>query len=182
MTSREAELAFADEAGRHFARQYGMPPMTGRVAGWLLICDPPQQTTAEIAHALRASRSAVGAAVDMLERFSIVRRTRAAGERSDRISMNPDAGAQGLESPAEYAAMAALARHGLEVLHDEPPARRARLLEVAALHEWLLARMPALAAEWNAHRDALRASGELPASDLPRSGASISDPRPPPRQ
>src|SRR5262245_7248486 len=169
MSRREAELSFADQAGRHFARQYGMPPMTGRVAGWLLICDPPEQTTAEIADALQASRSAVGSAVDMLESFSFVRRARAAGERSDRISINPDAGAQGLESPAEYGAMAALARHGLDVLRDEPPARRARLLEVAAFYDWLLQRMPALAAEWNAHRDSLRASGELP--ELSRTGA-----------
>jgi hypothetical protein len=134
-----------------------------------------------IHEALRASPSAVGAAVDMLERFSLVRRTHAPGERSDRISINPDAGAQGLESPAEYGAMAALARHGLAVLRDEPPARRARLLEVAAFSDWLLARMPALAAEWNAHRDALRASGELPDPGLPRSGAILFDPRPPPR-
>jgi DNA-binding MarR family transcriptional regulator len=168
MISRDAELSFADQAGRHFARQYGMPPMTGRVAGWLLICDPPEQTAAEIAEALGASRSAVGSAIDMLESFAFVRRSRTAGERADRVAVNPEAGAQGLDSRAEFAAMAALARQGLEVLDGEPPARRARLLEVATFHTWLLERMPALAAEWNAHRDALRASGELPD---PASGA-----------
>ena len=62
-----AELDFADQVGRFFARQYGMPPATGRVAGWLLICDPPAQTAAEIAEALQMSRSAVGAAVSTLE-------------------------------------------------------------------------------------------------------------------
>jgi DNA-binding MarR family transcriptional regulator len=162
MTSRDAEIAFADQAGRHFARQYGMPPMTGRVAGWLLICDPPEQTTAEIADALQASRSAVGSAVDTLESFSIVRRSRPPGERSDRIRVNPEAGAQGLESPAEFGAMAALARHGLMVLRDEPLERRARLLELAAFYDWLLQRMPALAQEWREHREALRAAGQLP--------------------
>jgi DNA-binding MarR family transcriptional regulator len=161
MLSHEAELAFADQAGRHFARQYGVPPMTGRVAGWLLICDPAAQTSAEIADGLGASRSAVGSAVDTLERFSFVRRTRAAGERSDRISINPEAGTQGLQSPAEFGGMAALLRHGLSVLRDEPAARRTRLLELAAFYEWLLERMPALAAEWVAYRETLRASGEL---------------------
>jgi hypothetical protein len=48
------------------------------------------------------------------------------------------------------------------VLHDAPPARWARLLEAAAFYEFLLERMPALADEWRARRDALRASGELP--------------------
>jgi DNA-binding MarR family transcriptional regulator len=173
MLSREAELEFADQAGRHFARQYGTPPMTGRVAGWLLICDPPAQTSAEIAEGLGASRSAVGSAVDTLERFSFVRRTRAAGERSDRISINPEVGTQALQSPAEFGAMAALARHGLSVLQDERPARRARLLELAAFYEWLLERMPALAAEWVAHRETLRVSGELLEPDAgSRTGAA----------
>jgi DNA-binding MarR family transcriptional regulator len=161
----DRELAFADEFGRFFARQYGMAPMNGRVLGWLLICDPPAQTAAEIAEALQASRSAVGTAVDLLERAALVRRTRAPGERADRIAINPNAAEQGLESPAEYAGLHALAVHGLEILADEPPARRRRLLEMAALHEFLMRRLPALSAEWRAHRDALLASGELPPDD-----------------
>jgi len=142
--------------------------MTGRVAGYLLICDPPTQTAAEIAEALKASRSAVGSAVEILERNSIARRTRAPGERADRISVHPAAGEEGLESPAEYAAYRALADQGLELLADAPPARRRRLLEFAAFQDFLAGRMPALAAEWRAHRDALIASGDLPHDpDLP---------------
>jgi hypothetical protein len=158
----DAELAFADQVGRHFARQYSVPPMTGRVLGWLLVCDQPQQTIAELAAALQASRSAVSSAVATLEGWSSVRRARAAGERVDRITVDPSFGVQSLEAPAEYAALGALARHGLDVLGDEPPARRARLLELAAFADFLAERMPVLAAEWIAHRDALRASGELP--------------------
>jgi DNA-binding MarR family transcriptional regulator len=160
--SIEDEMGFVDQAGRHFARQYGMPPMVGRVAGWLLICDPPEQTAGEIAEALQASRSAVANAVETLESFSFARRRRVPGERADRISVNPEAGAQAIESPAEFGAMAALVRHGLEVLAEAPPERRARLLEVRAFYDWLIERMPAIAAEWKARRDQLRASGELP--------------------
>jgi DNA-binding MarR family transcriptional regulator len=164
----DAELSFADEFGRFFARQYGMAPMTGRVAGWLLICDPPAQTAAEIAEALQASRSAVGTAVDLLEENAFARRTRAPGERADRISIDPAAGEKGLDSPAEYAAYRALATRGCEVLADARPARRRRLLELAAFHDFLIERLPALAAEWRAHRQALLASGELPHDpDLP---------------
>jgi DNA-binding MarR family transcriptional regulator len=157
----DAELAFADKLGRFFARQYGLPPVFGRVFAWLLICDPPEQTAAEIADALRTSRSAVGSAIVSLENQGLVLRTRAAGERADRVSFHPDAAVRGLESAEEYGAMMALAREGLEVLGDAQPARRARLLETVAFYEFLLERMPALAAEWRARRDALRASGEL---------------------
>jgi hypothetical protein len=160
--TREAEIAFVDQLGRFFARQYGLPPVTGRVLGWLLICDPPEQTAAEIAGALQTSRSAVGSAIASLENQGQIRRTRAAGERADRVSFHPDADVRSLESPVEYGAMLALAGHGLEVLRDAPPARRARLLGAVAFYEFLLERMPALADEWRARRAALQASGELP--------------------
>lgn len=154
--STEAELAFADKFGRYFARQYGLPPVFGRVSAWLLICDPPEQTAAEIAEALNTSRSAVGSAIAALENQGQIERKRAAGERADRVSFHPDAALRGLEAPEEYSSMLALAREGLEVLRDASPARRARLLETIAFYEFLLERMPALAEEWRARRDALR--------------------------
>lgn len=158
----DAELAYADQVGRFFARQYGMPPVTGRVAGWLLICDPPQQTAAEIAEALSASRSAIGSAVTSLETWRLVQRSRPTGERSDRIRINPGFGMQSLEDQTEHAALAAIARDGCELLADASPERRARLAELSAMADWLSERMPALAAEWREHRARLIASGELP--------------------
>jgi len=158
----DAELEFADQVGRHFARQYALPPMTGRVLGWLLVCEPPKQTVAELSEALRASRSAVSSAVSTLESWSFVQRSRPAGERVDLITLHPALWQQSFDSPVEYAAIGALARHGLEALGDEPPARRGRLLEMAAYSDFLMERMPPLGAEWRARRDALRASGELP--------------------
>ena len=81
--STEGDLAFADEVGRYFARTYQMPPITGSVLGWLLVCDPPQQTATELSEALRASRSAIGSAVSALEGQAFVRRSRCpASERS----------------------------------------------------------------------------------------------------
>src|SRR5262245_58271613 len=128
----DTELAFADKLGRYFGRQYGLPPVFGRVFAWLLICDPPEQTAAEIADALHTSRSAVGSAVVALENQGLVVRTRAAGERADRVSFHPEAAVRGLESSEEYGAMMALAREGLEVLGAASPERRARLLETVA--------------------------------------------------
>src|SRR5688500_13682232 len=159
----EVELAFADEVGRHFARQNALPPMTGRVAGWLMICDPPQQTIAELSEALRASRSAVSGAVTMLEEWSWIQRSRAAGERVDRVSLHPAIWLSMVDKQAEYTSLGALARHGLEALGEAPAGRRARLLEAAAFARFLAGRMPALAAEWQTYRETLRASGELPA-------------------
>jgi DNA-binding Lrp family transcriptional regulator len=161
----DAERDYVDHVGRHFAKSYGVPPVVGRMVGWLLICDPPRQTAAEISEGLGISRSAVGSAVTTLENWRVIERTRRPGERADRIGVHAAFGADNLEAADEYAALAALARNGLELLRDASPGRRARLLETAALAEFLLARMPQIAADWREHREALRASGELPASD-----------------
>ena len=62
----EAESAFVEEMGQALAG-YGMTPMAGRVWGWLLICDPPEQTAAELAEALGASRGAISGTARILE-------------------------------------------------------------------------------------------------------------------
>ena len=113
----DAQLAFADQAGSFYAREYGFPPVTGRVLGYLIVCDPPQQTINELAETLLASRSAITGAVRQLEGFHAVRRTRAAGDRLDRVSLDPAAGLQPKGfSPAPYLEQAALAREALALL------------------------------------------------------------------
>ena len=62
----------------------------------------------------------------------------------------------------EYQEQGELAREGLAILADEPPERRAVLLEWAAFADFLVARLPELEKDWKAHRESLRAAGELP--------------------
>ncbi|MBU3068125.1 MarR family transcriptional regulator [Nocardia sp. NEAU-G5] len=160
--SLDDELTFVDGIGRHFARQNGLPPMTGRVIGWLLICDPAQQTIAEMSEALRVSRSAVAAAITQLEEWSWIQRSRAAGERVDRINLDPTIWLRLLDKSEEYRALGAIAQRGLDLLHEASDARRARLAEAAAFAEFITERMPTIATEWQVRRDELRASGTLP--------------------
>jgi DNA-binding Lrp family transcriptional regulator len=95
------------------------------------ICDPREQSIAELAEALLASRSAIAGAVKTLEQLGLVRRSRAAGERMDRVGIDlTSRRALGFD-PTEYQEQAALAREGLAILADAPPERRAVLLEWA---------------------------------------------------
>ncbi|MDO8186935.1 MarR family transcriptional regulator [Conexibacter sp. JD483] len=159
------ELAFVDRLGRHYAKQYGVPPATGRVIGWLLICEPPQQTAAAIAEALGISRSAVGGAVTMLETWGAVEKTRQPGERADRVVVVGGFGSDGLARVDEYETLANFAREGLELLAGASEQQRARLLEMAAFAEFLIERLPQLADEWAVKRDEMRAAGALPRED-----------------
>jgi DNA-binding transcriptional regulator GbsR (MarR family) len=159
---RDEEITFADHVGRFYARRYAFPPMVGRVLGYLLVCEPPEQSIAELSEALLASRSAITGALDVLERLHAIRRSRAAGERMDRIRTDfSSAQSRGFDI-TEYQELGDLAREGLEVLADAPEERRADVLELAAFADFLVERTQALQKEWETHRDALRARGELP--------------------
>jgi DNA-binding transcriptional regulator GbsR (MarR family) len=159
---RDEEITFADHMGRFYARRYAFPPMVGRVLGYLLVCDPQNPTIAELSDALLASRSAVTGALEVLERLDVVRRSRAAGERMDRIHVDfSSAQSRGFDV-AEYQELGDLAREGLDVLKNAPPERRATLMEFEAFADWLVERTRTLQEEWEKHREALRASGELP--------------------
>ena len=84
----DAEITFADHMGRFYARRYGIPPMVGRLLGYLAVCDPREQSIGELAEALLASRSAIAGAVKTLESLGLIRRSRAAGERMDRVRID----------------------------------------------------------------------------------------------
>jgi DNA-binding MarR family transcriptional regulator len=160
--SHDAQLIFADHVGRFYARQYAFPPMAGRLLGFLLVCDPPQQTIDELGEALLASRSAITGAVKLLEGYRLARRTRVAGERVDRVSLDPSSQQPQNFDSAIHVEHAALFREGLALLDDAPPERRAPLAEMIALAEFLSERLPVLRDEWLALRTELRASGTLP--------------------
>jgi len=175
----DAQLTFADHVGRFYARQYAFPPMAGRLLGYLFVCDPPEQTIDELGDALLASRSAITGAVKLLEGYRMVRRTRLAGERMDRVSLDPASQQPQNFDSAIHTEHAALFREGLALLADAPPDRRAPLEEMVALAEFLSERLPALRDEWQAHRDQLRATGPQPGQLNPPSTAIAGDGQPP---
>jgi DNA-binding transcriptional regulator GbsR (MarR family) len=155
--NKDDQLLYTEHIGRFYARRYGFPPMVGRLLGYLTVCVPEKQSIIELADALMASRSAIAGAIQTLENYHLVNRTRAAGQRSDSISINP-AGLEGKGFDATiYQEQAALFREGLNVLKGEAQDQRASMLEeAAALAEFLGEQMPALQKEWHKQRDALR--------------------------
>ena len=156
----DAEITFSDHMGRFYARRFSFPPMVGRLIGYLAVCDPPNPTIGELAEALLASRSAIAGAVKTLETINVAQRSRVAGERMDRVRITAEQSMQ--MDVSEYEEMRELAREGLEVLRDAPPERRAALLEMSAFAGFLVEELPKLKQEWEARRQTLVASGDLP--------------------
>jgi DNA-binding transcriptional regulator GbsR (MarR family) len=158
----DAEITFADHMGRFYARRYGFPPMVGRLHGYLAVCDPPEQSIGELAEALLASRSAVAGAVKVLEAMSAIRRSRAAGERMDRVRIDLTSQQSMGMDIAEYEELRELAQEGLEVVRDAPIERQAVLLEVLAFADFLMEQIPLMRQAWEARREELVSEGRLP--------------------
>src|SRR5206468_6071272 len=123
------ESQFVEEMGQ-FLGSLGMTPMAGRMWGWLLICEPEEQTAADIATALQASRGAISGTARLLANAGLIRRTTRAGDRREYFSAPPEALDSMLASAASlYRQMRAIAERGLTAIADRPPRERARLEE-----------------------------------------------------
>jgi DNA-binding transcriptional regulator GbsR (MarR family) len=152
--NRDKVLIFADHTARFYAEKYGFAPVTGRVIGYLSVCQPMEQSINDIADALFTSRSAINGAIKTIENMNLIQRTRPAGTRADLISLNPpdwrDTGFQA----SEYEQSAALAREGLELLKDASPERRQPLEMMISMNDFLAERIPKLYDEWmNYHQN-----------------------------
>ena len=152
---------FVEELGVLLELEAGAPRMVGRVLGWLLVCDPPEQSAAELAERLQASRGSISTATRLLLRMGMVDRVRARGERFDRFSARPNAWDEIIWRREQFTAPRRVLRMGLEALGDEPPARRERLEELDALYAWWEQRIPELHEEYLAEH---RQSGRRPAA------------------
>ena len=124
-----AQSDFIEEMGQ-FLGGYGMTPMAGRMWGWLLLCEPPEQTAAEIADALQASRGAISGTARILASAGFIRRTTRRGDRREYFSSPPDALDSMLSNAAViYRRLREIAEHGLAAAEASSPSAHARLLE-----------------------------------------------------
>jgi len=113
--------AYAEEVGLWASRQ-GASPAYGKLLGWLLICDPPQQTSAELAAALEMSNGSISTNMRMLERSGLARRVAIKGHRGHAYEMSPDAMLRGTaDAIPHWRAMAGLMRRGIDLVGADSP-------------------------------------------------------------
>jgi DNA-binding transcriptional regulator GbsR (MarR family) len=163
---REAELQFVEELG-HRLNRMGLGRMEGRVFGWLLICDPPEQHAGQIAEALQASRGAISMAIRTLSQARLLERVPRPGDRRDYYRFPPDAWENVLHARTQEAvAFQQLMRRGLDALADAPAARTERLQRLHDLFEWFAAEFPKFMDSWAQVRGARQQARE---TETPRS-------------
>jgi len=136
------ESQFVEEMGQ-FLGSIGMTPMSGRMWGFLLICEPPEQTAAQIADALQASRGAISGTARLLSAAGLVRRSTRPGDRREYFSAPPEALDSMLASAsAIYRQMREIAERGLAATADRSTNARARLQEFRDVMEFVEREVP----------------------------------------
>jgi DNA-binding transcriptional regulator GbsR (MarR family) len=143
----ERELAFVEDFALAMER-LGLVRMTGRVIGWLLICDPPEQTFAQIADALQASKGSISTALKFLTTAGWAQRRSRPGDRKDYYTIKAGAMIELIrQQSVQYAGFADFLGKSLDDL-DEPQ-RTDRLRDMHELFAWIGEEMPALVARWD---------------------------------
>jgi DNA-binding transcriptional regulator GbsR (MarR family) len=150
VTSGESQ--FVEEMGQ-FLASLGMTPMAGRMWGWLLICEPEEQTAAQVAEALQASRGAISGTARLLGNAGLVRRSTRRGDRKEYFSAPPEALDSMLGSAASiYRQMRSIAERGLVATADRPIQARARLQEFRDVMAFVEVEVPLVVSRFLADR------------------------------
>jgi DNA-binding transcriptional regulator GbsR (MarR family) len=83
-------LGWVERVATFFAEHYGLPPITGRIVGWLMICEPPEQSAAQIAAAIGASRASLTTNMRLLTASGLVHRLTRSGGRTAYFRIDDD--------------------------------------------------------------------------------------------
>ncbi|MEZ4382529.1 MAG: MarR family transcriptional regulator [Nannocystaceae bacterium] len=121
----------------------GAARIAGRVLGWLLLCDPPEQSQPELVDALGASKASISTSLRYLTETGLVERLSLPGERRDFYRVDTEAWPRLLERRVRMiAAVREAADDGVDALG--PRSRRSERLRAlssvyatleAAMHE-----------------------------------------------
>ncbi|MFC9896400.1 GbsR/MarR family transcriptional regulator [Nocardia sp. NPDC127579] len=144
------QLAFVEDFALVLERM-GLVRMTGRAAGWLMVCDPPEQTFAQIAEALQASKGSISNALKALTTMRWVDKVSKPGDRKDyyllRSGILPELTRQ---QSAMYTDLTAMTSRGLALFDDPDGQDAARVRDMHDFFIWIAKELPALIDRWDA--------------------------------
>lgn len=144
---------FIEDVGLWYEKE-GFPRMAGRLAGWLLICEPPHQTAGELADVLEASPGSISAMTRILVQCGLVERIAVPGQRSACYRIRPGTWSEVMRGWLEKTRkMRELAERGIELLEGHDSESRDRLFELRDFHAFVERELPPLLERWGQGRE-----------------------------
>jgi hypothetical protein len=162
MEAREpdsAESHFIEDVAIAF-EQSGLPRMAGRIMGWLLISDPPQQSATQIAAKLGASKGSVSTMTRLLLRAGAIEIVGVAGARSTFFRITSDAFSRLLtETIGRLTACRELSERGLSLMQGRDPAMLARLEAMQGFYAFVEHEIPDTIRKWPSENGHVKYNG-----------------------
>jgi hypothetical protein len=154
LTVPQAE--FVERVGRYW-EGWGQPRTAGRILGWLMICDPPEQSSSALAVVLSVSAGSVSTTTRQLHQMGLIDRVTFPGDRVSYFRLHDHVWLRVMEVRLEgIRGLHALAQAGAEVRPTMRPDRVDELLDMTEfmLEEWpkLMERLPAHVGSRGAHQ------------------------------
>lgn len=132
----------------------GLPPVSGLILGRLLMCDPPEQSSAQLAEYCQASRGAISTATRLLIRAGFVERVRVRGSRAAWFRIRENCWSYALHAEIlRVKTLRQLGDRGLELLAGESPERMARMREFRDVQVFFEMELPAVIERWDRSRE-----------------------------
>ncbi|MBN1335729.1 MAG: MarR family transcriptional regulator [Deltaproteobacteria bacterium] len=139
---------FADALGTYM-EVTGQPRLAGRMMGWLLVCDPPEQSALQLATSLGVSRSAVSAITQHATRMGVLERIAVPGKREIRFRIADRAWTQVARSNIPLLQnVRRAADRTLEALAAREPSKNHRLAEMRDMYAFIEREIPILLERW----------------------------------
>jgi DNA-binding transcriptional regulator GbsR (MarR family) len=136
MTERERLLEWVEKVAMYLARD-GVPPIAGRVLGWLMVCDPPEQTPAQISAAIGASRASLTSNLRLLTGMGFLTWRTRPGGRTGYYRMAEEAwSAVVRRQVAGITSFLDITRAGLDLVGPDGD-RSNRVRQAHAAFEWM---------------------------------------------
>ncbi len=134
---------FVEKMGDYFDR-IGQPRIAGRLLGWLLVCDPPEQSALDLMAAVGASQGSISSMMRLLVGGGMVERFGRQGSRRTWFRIREGALAELLVSKMqEVALLRELADDGIQELRGKPGSQ-ARLREMRDFYTFFEEELPKL--------------------------------------
>jgi len=138
------------EKKKHFVEEIsllmeesGKPRIAGQIMGWLMICDPPQQSFSDLVEHLEVSKASISNMTRMLLQSGLIEKVRIPGERQIYFQIQDKAWINVLENQLENVnALRNISASGLELLEEDPDTDKTRLQEMNKFYKFAEKHLP----------------------------------------
>ncbi len=142
--NKSADDRFLDDVGLHF-ESMGAPKMMGRMLAWLMVCDPPHQSSQQIMEQLGCTSGTVSTNSRLLMMHGLIEKVEVPNSRASHFQLSPNAFVEVMKLMLKDTM-------GLKAAADayvaSEPSAPPVVTELAAFCAFLEERLPALLQEW----------------------------------